>query len=257
MRTWRRAPSLGSSISSFTRRYFFILSVSAMALSCSYSWAGFPYDNLCLSDDNDSLNYYIGSWSVESIDGTINAAVTVSIGDPSYKFCHQSLYWNGKGFNFPAVPYWQSEGYEWMTEEQELVSSFYGWSSFAVIVGAALWLTRLTIRAILFHNTYEVCGEDQGIPFSDVGAISSYIPQVRSELFSYPLLAVDTDHVEEMLYEWKDPDRPYSYYDLTRDARQILKDSRSEDEVKSLFSSVMHWSPKSTSPTLARVSSEE
>ena len=189
-----------------------------------------------------SNKYYIGSWNVVSIDGSNSADVTVSEGDPSYRFCQQSLYWYGKGFAFPAIPNWQKEGDEWMTKEQELLTSFYGWTSFVLVVAVLLWIIRISIRAIFYRKNYESCGEDQGIPFSDVPSISSYVPEVKSELFSYPLLAVDTDGIDEELYEWKDPDKPYSYYDLTRDARQILNDSKiPEDGIKSHFSTVKHW----------------
>jgi hypothetical protein len=247
MRTWGRSPSLGSSISNFSRRYFFTLAVSAMAIASSYSWAGFPYDNLCLNevvgDQDDGLDYYIGSWNIVSLDGTRDANVSVSEGDPSYRYCKQSLYWYGKGFNFPAIPYWQKEGDEWMSSEQELITKVYGWTSFALVVGTMIWIIAISIQAMLFRSKYESCGEDQGISFSDVPSISSYIPEVRSKLFSYPLLAVDTDSVDEELYEWKDPERPYSYYDLSRDARTILNGVRSDDEIKSLFSSVSYWKP--------------
>mmetsp|Transcript_27370 Transcript_27370/g.65782 ORF Transcript_27370/g.65782 Transcript_27370/m.65782 type:complete len:1071 (-) Transcript_27370:1369-4581(-) len=248
MRTWRRAPRLGSYISKISRLYFFTLAVSAMAVSCSYYWAGFPYDNLCENDsaggNYNALQYYIGSWNVVSIDGSNSADVTVSEGDPSYRFCQQSLYWYGKGFAFPAIPNWQKEGDEWMTKEQELLTSFYGWTSFVLVVAVLLWIIRISIRAIFYRKNYESCGEDQGIPFSDVPSISSYVPEVKSELFSYPLLAVDTDGIDEELYEWKDPDKPYSYYDLTRDARQILNDSKIPDDgIKSHFSTVKHWPP--------------
>eukprot|EP00804_Cyclotella_cryptica_P030223 CCRYP_017102-RC/>CCRYP_017102-RC protein AED:0.04 eAED:0.04 QI:2568/1/1/1/0.5/0.4/5/945/205 len=203
-----------------------------MAVACSYSWAGFPYDNLCINNDDEGINYelgyYIGNWSVVSVDGSLRSDVSVSAGDVSYRFCQQSLYWYGKGFNFPAIPSWQKEGEEWMSNEQKLLTSLYGWSSFVLVLCTLLWITSISVRTFIYRANYEACGKDQGIPFSDVAAISSYIPEVRSGIFSYPLLAVDTDHVDEELYEWKDPDKPHSYYDLTRDARQILKDVRSE-----------------------------
>jgi hypothetical protein len=66
-------------------------------------------------------------------------------------------------------------------------------------------------------------------------------------LFSYPLLVVDTDDVDEELYEWKDPERPYSYYDLSRDAQTVLNGVKSKDEIKSLFSSVAYWKANETS----------
>lgn len=251
MRTWGRAPSLGPSISHFSRRYFFGVAISAMAISSSYSWAGFPYDNLCLNDinetDDDSNGYYTGSWDVTSIDGSRIASVTVSEGDPSYKYCKQSLYWYGKGFNFPAIPYWQTEGEEWMTNEQELLTRIFGWSSFALVIATLSWILIISVQTMLFRSNYEACGDDQGIPFSEVPVISSYIPEVRSDLFSYPLLAVDTDDVDEELYEWKDAERPYSYYDLSRDAQTVLNGAKSKDEIKTLFSSVTYWKANETS----------
>jgi len=256
MRTWRRAPRLGSYISSFSRRYFFPLAISAMAVACSYTWAGFPFDNLCENeeaggnnDDDDALENYIGSWDISSVDGSRNVEVTVSEGDPSYRFCQQSLYWYGKGFDFPAIPYWQKEGDEWMTEEQEILTMVFGWTSFFLVIGVSLWIMKAAIRTIFFRSNTETCGDDQGIPFSDVAAISSYVPEVKSDLFSYPLLAVDTNDVDEELYEWKDPDKPYSYYDLTQDAMQLLEESMlPEDEVKALFSTMNHWPPNQDAP---------
>lgn len=47
MRTWKRAPMLGNTISQFSRKYFFSTALVAMAIVSSYAWSGFPYDNLC------------------------------------------------------------------------------------------------------------------------------------------------------------------------------------------------------------------
>jgi hypothetical protein len=46
-RTWKRAPALGTTISKFSRRYFFSTALVAMAVVSSYYWSGFPFDNLC------------------------------------------------------------------------------------------------------------------------------------------------------------------------------------------------------------------
>eukprot|EP00546_Thalassionema_frauenfeldii_P014586 CAMPEP_0178929534 /NCGR_PEP_ID=MMETSP0786-20121207/20660_1 /TAXON_ID=186022 /ORGANISM="Thalassionema frauenfeldii, Strain CCMP 1798" /LENGTH=762 /DNA_ID=CAMNT_0020605815 /DNA_START=863 /DNA_END=3151 /DNA_ORIENTATION=- len=254
MRTWMQAPKLGPHISSFSRRYFFIMAISAMALASSYSWAGFPYDNLCEKDtveghdddnlDDDVFMNYVGTWDAVLADGSGSVEVTVSEGDTSYKFCQQSLYWYGKGFNFPAIPFWQTEGEEWMTEEQEHLTTFYGWTSFGLVVLVCIWILRRAIPTLFYRANYEVCGKDQGIPFSSVVSISSYVPQVKSSIFPYPLLAVNTEDVDEELYEWKDPEKPYSYYDITRDASQVLKDHMMpEEEIQSLFSRIKHWSP--------------
>eukprot|EP00580_Thalassiosira_gravida_P016537 CAMPEP_0201659950 /NCGR_PEP_ID=MMETSP0494-20130426/2690_1 /ASSEMBLY_ACC=CAM_ASM_000839 /TAXON_ID=420259 /ORGANISM="Thalassiosira gravida, Strain GMp14c1" /LENGTH=774 /DNA_ID=CAMNT_0048137655 /DNA_START=1861 /DNA_END=4185 /DNA_ORIENTATION=+ len=247
MRTWRQAPRLGPHTSSFSRRYVFTLVISAMAVASSYSWAGFPYDNLCENEgagdnddrNNDELEDYIGTWDVVSFDGSRNVEVTVSDVDPSYRFCQQSLYWSG---NFPAIPYWQND--EWMSKEQELLTTVYGLTSLFLLIGVCLWIIKISIHSMIFRSNYETCGKDQGIPFSDVATISSYVPEVKSDVFSYPLLAVDTEDVDDELYEWKDPDKLYSYYDLTRDAREILKETMMpEDKIKSLFSTIKHWPP--------------
>ena len=101
---------------------------------------------------------------------------------------------------------------------------FYGWTSLFLVAGVFLWWIFPSIHAVFYRSRYKSRGEDQGICFSDVATVSSYVPEVKSKLFSYPLLAVNTGHVDEELYEWNDPDKPYSYYDLTRDAREVLKD---------------------------------
>ena len=46
-RTWRRKPMLGTTIARFSRQYFFSGAVVAKAIVASYTWAGFPYDDLC------------------------------------------------------------------------------------------------------------------------------------------------------------------------------------------------------------------
>ena len=45
-------------------------------------------------------------------------------------------------------------------------------------------------------------GDDQGIPFSEVASRSAYIPQVRSPLFSYPLIACNSELIDEELFDW-------------------------------------------------------
>lgn len=50
-------------------------------------------------------------------------------------------------------------------------------------------------------------GNVQGESFSQVETISSYIPQVNSNFFTHPLLAVNIDYVEESIFDWNDPER--------------------------------------------------
>lgn len=138
------------------------LAISASWVAASYAWSGFPYDNLCMSEENGGggenddaleLEDFIGDWNIQSLDGSKNMAVTVSDGDPAYRFCQQSLYWNGKGFDFPAIPYWQVEGDEWMTDEQEFVTNFFGWTSFFLVIIVCAWILRISFRALLYRST--------------------------------------------------------------------------------------------------------
>ena len=87
-------------------------------------------------------------------------------------------------------------------------------------------------------------GDIQGESFSQVETISSYIPQVASDHFTHPLLAVNIDYVDESIFDWSDPERSHSYYDLTRDAEQLLKGS--EDVCHRAFSQIRHWPPGET-----------
>jgi hypothetical protein len=53
-----------------------------------------------------------------------------------------------------------------------------------------------------YRSSYSAVGDDQGINYSDVTSRSAYIPQVFSGLFSYPLIACNTDKIDEELYDW-------------------------------------------------------
>ena len=67
------------------------------------------------------------------------------------------------------------------------------------------------------------------------------MPQVMTTLFSYPLICCDSDEIDEELYDWEDPDRPYSWYDLTKDAKLLLAGMDLSANVG--FTKVKHWPP--------------
>jgi len=54
-------------------------------------------------------------------------------------------------------------------------------------------------------------------------------------------LAVNIDRVDESIFDWSDSERSHSYYDLTRDAEQLMKDN--EDICHRSFSQIRHWPP--------------
>ena len=157
-----------------------------------------------------------------------------------YRFCNQNFMALGRA-SFPFVP---SNGNEWMTDDQITTTTYFGWSAVAILAIVILkfcigWWSSMTS---LYKSTYEPVGEDQGIPFSEVESRSAYIPQVVSPQFSYPLLACNSDSIDEELYDWVDPDRTYGWYDLSKDASKLLKGM--DVEKGAGFSIVKHWSPE-------------
>jgi hypothetical protein len=89
----------------------------------------------------------------------------------------------------------------------------FGWSSVGVGLVVLLSFPYGSYHGFmgLFRGTYDSCGDDQGIHFSDVPSISSYVPEVHSAVFSYPRLACNVDSIDKELLEWTDPDRPLGF----------------------------------------------
>lgn len=124
MRSWKRAPALGTTISRFSRRYFFTIAIAVMAIISSYYWSGFPYDNLCA---NDSINAtYQGDFTVSG------EKVSFTGEDVDYRFCNQDFMAIGGGFSFPFVPTMSNEKtnpLEWMTDDQIITTTYFGWAA--------------------------------------------------------------------------------------------------------------------------------
>lgn len=247
MRTWKRPPQLGTQVSKFSRRYFFSLAVVAMAIMSSYYWSGFPYDNLCEIEEAID-DRYSGTFIVKASDTNIRMNGTfleLVPGNPQYRVCSQNLIALGNDRRtFPFIPERQPEGDEWMSPGQIDVTTVFGWTSVAIIAIVIIKFVWgwVDMAQSFFRSTYSAVGDDQNIPFSQVAARSAYIPQVESPLFSYPLLACDTDEIDEELYDWEDPDRPYDLYDLTKDAHHLLSGVDISANVG--FTRVKHWPPE-------------
>lgn len=80
------------------------------------------------------------------------------------------------------------------------------------------------------------------INFSDVDVIDSYVPQVKSNHYTYPLIACNIDNICDSLMSWKDPTKPYDYYNLTKDAEKIFEGTNYAVNVHAL-SKITHWPP--------------
>ena len=242
MRTWKPAPMVGASIAKFSRIYFMTTSIAALALVSSYMFSGFPFDNLCADDTSHSA--YYGNWQITDGNGQTTSAVVVEPNQRSYHFCNQFM-GPGKSFVFPVSPKAQPDGSKWMTNPQEKLVSIYGIVSTVVLglVGAIFVYRFFRMIQKTFSASYKPVGRDQGKSFSEVEVISAYIPQVNSGQFAYPLLAVNIDYVGESIFEWSDPSRSHSYYDMTRDVEQLLIGEENEEFCHRAFGQIRHWPP--------------
>ena len=233
------APQLGTKISKFSRLYFFSIAVVAMVLLSSYYWSAFPFDNLC---ENDGDTSFSGNWTLKNADGDA-FPLYLKDEDPSFRRCLQD-YFRYKDQSFPFISKWQVEGDEWMSSDQETISDVFGWTSVAVagiVLLSFLWKAFHMFQGF-FKGTYDAVGDDQGIHFSDVPSISTYVPQVESKVFSYPLLACSIDGIDTDLMDWQDPDRPdFKFYELTRDADVLLRGM--DVSTKVVFSQIAHFPP--------------
>lgn len=85
--------------------------------------------------------------------------------------------------------------------------------------------------------------------------MSTYVPQVTSNVFAYPLFACDISNVDEDLFDWKDPDHDFSYYDLTKDADELLRGM--DITSKTVFSTLTHWPPESKNTGSSRANGDK
>jgi hypothetical protein len=244
VRTWERAPALGPVISSVSRKYFMSLAVGIMAIVCSYYWTGFPYDNLCLTGSSS----YVGTFTLSNYTGHKDTEVTVTGEDDQYEFCNMD-FTVGKSFAFPFVPTQKNdrlEPFAYMNADQITSTTYFGWSAIAILILVFCKYLYLLVSNILiktgFSSGYKAIGKSQGIAFSEVDSRSAYIPQVSSDVFAFPLIACRIDDIDQEMFDFKDPDRSYKYYDLTMDAKKLLAAQNITDPP--CFTIVKTWAPE-------------
>ena len=78
-------------------------------------------------------------------------------------------------------------------------------------------------------------------------SITTYVPQIASQYFPFPLLAYQTDNFNEKLLGWKDDEKGYAWYDITEDAWSLLRKFRGYDGIKQVFSKIHYWELPSSS----------
>ena len=197
MRSWGHAPQVGTHLAHFARNYVFPIGFIVMSVISSYSWSGFPFDNLCMDPEPFDKDLYLGEWTlfVENVTTKIAgftiydfpgliANFNITNETDAYRYCNQDLRSYGE-VSFPALPTLQREGFEWMTDNQERVTIVYGWTTVAVVAVVVISIAWRFIEWGLsfFIGIYRPRGRDMKIDYSTVAAIDAYIPQVKSQFY--------------------------------------------------------------------------
>jgi len=227
MRTWRRMPKIGESISRYTKLYVFPVMVIIMTFFAVWVWKSYRFDYVCDTANKVPSEYY-GNYTLNETDILDDFIMDrrVTIGDNSVYsvFCATG---------------------ETMTESQNKLVTTYENASYTIyaIVGFVILMTSIFILRSYFVASYEPNGKEQGIPLSEVESMTAYIPQISCASSPYPYLACNIDDIEESdKFEWEDPLRPYEYYDITKDAEELLdEDGIPMDESKRIFSKIIYW----------------
>jgi hypothetical protein len=167
--------------------------------------------------------------------------ITIDANTAFFRYCNQDYLLRPQRFYFPFTYREGPGGGEWMTEDQKKLSIIYGWAAVAILgmTGAKFALTFLQWLYSLFVKDVDVStrsakqggrnevgwkvglsllpksaffsfvvlsfqarGDDQGINFHEVRNISGYIPQVRSGIFSYPLIVCRVAKLDETIFDW-------------------------------------------------------
>lgn len=85
VRIWRRGPAIGPHLARISRRYFFSAALVVFICSSAFTWAQFPYDNVCDKEGEGSTERLSQKKfdNVRLLDGSV-VNVTVSQEQPVY-----------------------------------------------------------------------------------------------------------------------------------------------------------------------------
>eukprot|EP00980_Cylindrotheca_fusiformis_P003471 scaffold774_cov75-Cylindrotheca_fusiformis.AAC.8 len=181
MRSWQRAPRVGTEISNISLNYFFSTALFFLSLMSSFYWSAFPFDNLCPTTNQTLNSVYGGTYEIQ------DKSVVVDSNTEVWRFCNQDFILRPGGPNFPFIYREGVPGYgEWMSEEQQFLSHLFGWTSIGFIT---LVLLKFVYGIYLrikheFVPNFDVSqcvvvsmGNEQGIAFHEVSNIAGYVPQ--------------------------------------------------------------------------------
>jgi len=212
LRTWGRMPKVGKEIADFQRRYLLNVAVIFLGVMSAYTYASFPYDNLCEFSDSGS--------------------------GATYKFCDQDLL---SAWKFPPLPSFQPEGQEWMTPNQTILVRYYSVLAVFILVGglyASFGGGCFECLSSLFRGSYEEVGHDMGIDYSTVPSIFAYVPQIEVPGFMFPLIACDITGIDGDHVYWRNPNRSHDYYSIVNDVADTT-----DNQEKMNYSVIKYYPP--------------
>lgn len=219
MRLWSRRPTAGSQLARFSRRYFFYGSVLAFFVASSYTWAQFPFDNVC--DPVDPTSGHAGDYAnIHFVNGSIVDQLTVTR-DVDVQYCSQR--WRDSTvFPFPPTERLEPGDAKYMTDSQRKLVDLFGWTAFfSVVAYSCLVFGADVFSSILsqFKSIYSPAGMSQKIDFSSNEEIYGYVPQIKLPSFPFPLLACDVDDIYQGLIGWNDKNHSYDRWNMIFDVK--------------------------------------
>jgi hypothetical protein len=189
----------------------------AFAVVSAFSWAQFPYDNVCQL--KNPRGGYAGNYTNVILDNGVVVPMVSVTEENEVAFCSQS--WRDyPGFPFPPTSSVQPSDKYWMSDSQAKLTNLYGWFSVAYLVCFLVFLfgaSSIHFFFSWFKGVYTPRGQDQKIDFSSNSEIFGYVPQIKLTNFPFPFLACDIDEVDQGLIGWNDPMKSYDEYNLIFD----------------------------------------
>ncbi|CAM9838243.1 unnamed protein product [Phaeothamnion confervicola] len=145
-------------------------------------YGGWPFDNLCVTDER-----------ITSVSSTAES-YGITTDDYVYENCVQA-----------PSRVWFISAKSWMTDDQKhLVRLYKVFALVSTFAFAILYFGGSAAFSVyhLFKGVYKPVGDDQGIPYSQVHQIQTYVPQVEVPQLPHPLLATSltTLHTEHIAW---------------------------------------------------------
>ena len=240
LRNWARAPSFGSQIAKRNRSFTVPLLLVTFATMNAFFWSGFPYDDLCPSNDPVPESY-LGEHILVAPGGGLTA-ITIASSEQTiaYEPCNQDFLAYSPMVLLP-LPMFQEM--RWMSDGQEAIVHLHCWTSL-VVAGIALSYVLFDYLSdsltSIFRGNYHSNRDIYGTDLSDIpgSVFSAYVPQIKVKGFRYPLIACDIRKFDKRFIGWLDEDGDPSEHVLFDDlAREVT------DEKKPIFSIMKHWAP--------------